>query len=178
MKAQTEFIDWLRDAYAMEKGMELTLAQQRDDETAPPIFREQAAAHCIETQRHAEAVEACLKNLGADVSTLKTTLAQGVELAKNAGSGFARDGHVKHLLAAYASEHFEIACYTALRTGAERLGLTEFAKTCAHIIAEEKRMAEWIETHLPQIVSAHLDLTEVQKSAAEKARRLVEDILR
>ncbi|OYW31243.1 MAG: hypothetical protein B7Z47_01605 [Chthoniobacter sp. 12-60-6] len=178
MKAQTEFIEWLRDAYAMEKGMELTLAQQRDDESAPPVFREQAAQHCIETQRHAEAVEACLRNLGADVSTLKTGFAQGVEFVKNADSGFARDGHVRHLLMAYASEHFEIACYTALRTGAERLGLVEFAQTCGQIIDEERRMAEWIEKHLPQIVSAHLDFTEMHKSPAQKARRFVEDIMR
>lgn len=177
MKAQAEFIEWLCDAYAMEKAMEQTLSKQRNDETLPPIYREQAALHYVETQLHAAAVADCLKMLGTDVSTLKTLFAQGWEVLRAVGSTCARESPVKQLFNAYAAEHFEIACYMALRTGAERLGLANFAATCTKIIDEETSMAAWLEINLPPLMSAYLDFAELEKSPAEKVGKFVEDII-
>ncbi|WP_395746117.1 ferritin-like domain-containing protein [Prosthecobacter sp.] len=176
MKAQTEFIHWLRSAYAMEKARELVLARQRDDEKAPPLFRQQAARHLLDTQRHAAIVAACLHDLGASASSLRNTLARGVARMKNAARHTTGDRHISALLSACASEHFEIACFSALRTCAQRLGLSQFALTCGEIIREEKRMAAWLEQHLPKIVSACLDLREMEKSPAKKARQFIDFI--
>jgi ferritin-like metal-binding protein YciE len=177
MKAQAEFIEWLCDAYAMEKAMEQTLSKQSNDPALPPIFREQAARHYVETQQHAAAVADCLKMLDTDVPTSKTLLAQGWELLRNAGSACAGESPVKQLFTACATEHFEIACYTALRTGAVRLGFVNFAATCEKIIQEEKLMAEWLELNLPALISAYLDFAEMDKSMTEKAGRIIADIL-
>ena len=157
MKTKDELIDWLRDAYAMERAMEMALGKQVDNPKVSQRMREQASIHYTETQGHAEAVHACLHKLGADVSTLKTVAARGLEFAKSAGTFFARDERVKDAIAAYASEHFEIACYTALRTAAQKVGIAEIVATCDAILKEEEAMAAWLEENLPKVVTDYLD---------------------
>lgn len=156
MNTKEEIIDWLRDAYAMERGLEITLQKQADNEKLLPSARQQAMLHRSETERHAEAVKACLESLGADTSTLKTGLAQGMEMAKGMATAFARDEQVKDILAAYAMEYFEIACYKALRVGGETLGLTSVVAMCDSIIPDEERMAKWLDANLPDLIRSYL----------------------
>ncbi|MDB6075534.1 MAG: hypothetical protein JWO89_3174 [Verrucomicrobiaceae bacterium] len=156
MNTKEELIEWLRDAYAMERGLEVTLQKMADTEDALPEFRERARQHKEETTGHAEDVKACLEQLGADTSTLKTTLAEGMEMVKGLGTSFAKDERVKDVLAGYASEHFEIACYTALLTAGARLQLPAVTEMCTKIIGEEQAMADWFDDHLPDVVGAYL----------------------
>jgi ferritin-like metal-binding protein YciE len=76
--------------------------------------------------------------------------------AKGFATMFARDEEIKDLLDAYAMEHFEVACYTALAAAANQAGLTQIADTCRGIISEEERMASWIKEFLPDRVSFYL----------------------
>src|SRR2546421_7430030 len=97
-KARDEIIDWLRDAYAMEKGLETALEKQaKSDELSAPV-RERAARHLDETRRHAEEVKSALQALVADTSTLKTSLGVVAQAAKGIGSKFASDERIKDLL--------------------------------------------------------------------------------
>ena len=156
MKTKEELIEWLRDAYAMETAMETALKKQIDSEKVSQAMREQASIHYVETQGHAEAISKCLVSLGADTSAMKTALAQGLEFLKGTGTMFAKDERVKDAIAAYASEHFEIACYTALRSGALKLGLPEVVGMCNAIILEEEKMAAWLQKNLPAVVEDYL----------------------
>jgi ferritin-like metal-binding protein YciE len=156
MKTKDELIEWLRDAYAMEVAMEMALKKHIDNEKVSARMREQASIHYVETQGHAQAVHDCLHSLGADTSALKTTLARGLEFMKGTGTMFAKDERVKDVLAAYASEHFEIACYSALRTAAQEAGIAAIVKTCDAIIAEEMNMARWLQDNLPSVVKDYL----------------------
>src|SRR4051812_9543373 len=61
-----EIIDWLRDAYAMEKGLENSLEKNSKNEELSQGVRERSAQHLEETRRHAEEVKAALKSLDAD----------------------------------------------------------------------------------------------------------------
>ncbi len=134
MKTKEELIDWLRDAYAMEKAMESALKKQINNDKLPLEARELASIHFTETEGHAEAVHACLHKLGADVSTLKTALAQGMEVVKGYGTMFARDEHIKDILAAYASEQ------------ADKTPVPE----------EEVSMAEKLQANLPDLIKSYL----------------------
>lgn len=157
MKTKDELIEWLRDAYAMEKAMEVTLKKQVDNPAVSMLLREQSAVHLKETQQHAEAVAACLKRLGSETSTLKTAMAKGMEIMKGASTAFAGDHRVKDLLGMCATEHFEIACYTALRAGAARFGIFDIVETCNQIMKQEQRMADWLEANLPHVVMSYLE---------------------
>lgn len=159
MKTKDELIEWLRDAYAMEKAMEVALKKQVDNPTVSMLLREQSAAHLKETRQHGEAVAECLKRLGSETSTLKTAMAKGMEIMKGASIAFAGDHRVKDLLGMCATEHFEIACYTALRAGAARFGIFEIVETCNQIIKQEQRMADWLEANLPHVVMSYMEET-------------------
>ena len=119
-------------------------------------MREQASIHYVETEGHAKAVEEALRNLGAETSLAKTVLAEGMEAVKGTATLFAKDERIKDSIAASASEHFEIACYTALRTGALKLGLPEVVGMCNAIILEEEKMAAWLQKNLPEVVGDYL----------------------
>ena len=155
-----EIIDWLRDAYAMERGLEGGLKKQSENEKLSQSIRDRAATHLEETKRHAEEVKNALQALGSDTSALKTSLGVIGQGTKGLATLFARDERIKDLLDAYMMEHFEIACYTALAAAAERAGLPEVAEVCARIITDEERMAESIRHSLPSEVTEYMFETE------------------
>lgn len=156
MNTKDELIDWLRDAYAMEKAMEIALKNQMDsDDTLQPL-RDLFETHLEETRLHAASVEACLASLGSQPSTVKTSLAEAIETVKGLGSAFAKDTGVKAMLASYAAEHFEIGCYLALISGARNLGLEDIARRCEQILADEQRMADWLQANISRAVTSYL----------------------
>ena len=155
-----ELIDWLRDAYAMERGLEITLQKQAQNEDLHDLVREQAKTHLGETRQHAEAVKRCLEQLGSDTSAIKTGMSTVMEAMKGMGSKFTRDERVKDLLVAYASEHFEIASYRALRAAAEAVGEPQIVAVCDRIIPDEERMAQTISAGLPVVVGSYLSEVE------------------
>jgi ferritin-like metal-binding protein YciE len=69
------------------------------------------------------------------------------------------DQLVKNVIADYAMEHFEMACYSALATAAEEAGLSDIARTCREIFGEEAEMADWLEEQIPEAARSHLHLT-------------------
>jgi ferritin-like metal-binding protein YciE len=151
-----EIVDWLKDAYAMERGLEKALEKQSKNDELSSMVRERAASHLEETRHHAEEVRSALQSLGSDTSALKTGMGNLAQTAKGVGSMFARDERIKDLLDAYSMEHFEIACYTALAAAAQRIGLTEVVEVCERILPDEQRMAEALIQSLPDEVQAYL----------------------
>lgn len=151
-----EVIDWLRDAYAMERGAEQALEKQAKNADLSTAVRQRAAAHLRETREHAEAVQTSLQALGADTSALKTGLGVITQLTKGLGTAFSSDERIKDLLDAYAMENFEIACYTALASAAERAGLAQVVETCRRIIPDEERMAQAIKNAIPGEIASYL----------------------
>ena len=156
MDTREELIDWLRDAYAMERGQEMALKKQTQNDDLEPALRQQMAMHLAETRSHAVAIEGCLRLLGSDTSFFKTAVGAGMAAVQGLSTAFARDERVKDLLAAYTSEHYEIACYQALRTAAELLGEDEVVEMCDSILPDEERMAEWLAANLPRVVRSYL----------------------
>src|SRR5579862_6664023 len=90
-----EIIDWLRDAYAMERGLEKALQKQSENDEVSPRIRERAAMHLQETRRHAEEVESALRSLDANTSSLKTTLGVMTQSTKGIATKFASDERIK-----------------------------------------------------------------------------------
>lgn len=157
-------IDWLRDAYAMERGLEKSLQKQSQNDDCSPSVRSRASQHLAETQRHAEEVHATLQSLGADTSALKTGLGLTAQATKGMASMFAQDEQIKDLLDAYSMEHFEIACYTALAAAAEAAGLAQVVEMCRRIIPDEEHMAQSIMESLPREVFYYLQIPEMAES--------------
>jgi ferritin-like metal-binding protein YciE len=155
-----EIVEWLKDAYGMERGLETALEKQSKNQDLNPEIRERAAIHWEETRGHAEQVRSMLQSLGSDTSLLKTSAGTLAQSAKGIMSAFARDERIKDLLDSYSMEHFEIACYTALAAAAEAAGLPEVIQMCQRILGDERRMAQAILESLPDEVTNYLIETE------------------
>ncbi|MGH7978294.1 MAG: DUF892 family protein, partial [Limisphaerales bacterium] len=147
-----EIVEWLRDAYAMERSQETALEklQANGDETI--ARRTSAAMHLTETRQHARIVESLLRSLGADASSFKTGLGIMAEKITGLATTMSHDERIKELLGNYAMENFEIACYSAIAVGAELAGLSHIANACRQIILDEEKMAETIRKELPHSV--------------------------
>ena len=159
MTTQDELIDRLSDIYALGKTLETALTKLSDNPSHCPAIRKQAAQHSGETRRHAEAVATFLKQLGTDPAALMKTMktpGTGMDLMKSPGTALVRDERIKEVLTVLVTEHFEIACHTILRKRASQLGLLEVVRICDQIVAEEKRMVNWLQQNMPPIFAAYL----------------------
>ncbi|HEX3625053.1 MAG TPA: DUF892 family protein [Verrucomicrobiae bacterium] len=156
MNARDEIIDWLRDAYAMERGLEMVLKKASGRSNYPHIVRFATEKHLEETRQHADMVEALLKSLGSNTSTVKTSASVVTNALAGLGTMVMHDELLKDLLVSYAAEHFEIAAYRAITTAAEIAGLPNVVDVCHKILLNEEQMAATIGQVLPQVVQGYL----------------------
>jgi ferritin-like metal-binding protein YciE len=152
MNIKHEITDWLRDAYAMERGQECALEKICANSDESFQCRTAAAMHLTETRQHARIVESLLRSLGEDASSFKTGLGVMAENIKGLGTTLSHEEKIKDLLSDYAMEHFEIACYSAIAAAAEAGGLSQITNACRQIILDEEKMAETIRKELPRTV--------------------------
>lgn len=152
-------IAWLRDAYAMEKALVPVLENHAKDAAAHPEMRARLEQHATETQRQAQLIEQCLRQLGEEPSTLKNTMAKVTGAIQSVASGAFKDDEVKNALSDFATENFEIACYKALIEAGRALQRDEIVRVCEQILPEEEAMARFLEQHLPTTVRDTLAVT-------------------
>src|SRR5690606_39156683 len=86
----------------------------------------------------------------------KSRIASITGMMGGMSTGMARDQLVKNAITDYATEHFEIACYTALITAARDYGDADTVLACESIRRDEQEMAQWLEQRLPIIVEETL----------------------
>lgn len=151
-----EVIDWLNDAYAMERSLEVMLSKQAENNDVHRAVRERARIHLDETREHAERLTRCLEKLGSAPSALKSVTGQVMELAKGFTTKFTRDERVKDFLAAYGSEYFEVACYKSLIAGATAAGETEILPLLEQNLKEDAAMADWLDMNVAAITRDYL----------------------
>jgi ferritin-like metal-binding protein YciE len=146
--------NWLDDAYAMESGLVSILQTHADhfDEVMPSIAQ-RIRQHVAETQTHASRVEQCLRVLNRPPSAVKSALSSAVATIESASTALFADHIVKDVLTDYASEQFEVACYTALVATATRLGFPEIARLCGQNLQEDQAMAAWLLDRVPAVLA-------------------------
>jgi ferritin-like metal-binding protein YciE len=140
----------------MERALEQNLENHAKDAADFPEIRTRIEQHIQETQRHAELIRGCLAQLNESPSTVKAWWGSMMGKAQGVSTGMYADEPVKNILADYAAEHFEIACYTSLIAAAEELRLEGIAETCREILREEEEMADWLCANIPAITQLHL----------------------
>lgn len=157
MEQKQQIVTWLRDAHAMEQAQENVLQSQIREARDMPEMEERLQQHLTETRGHRERVAAALSLLGESPSSVKSIAGGFMGMVEGMSTAMFRDMLVKNLIADYAMEHFEIACYRTLRVAANEAGFTDIATTCEEILKEETAMAEWLEEQIPDITRAHLN---------------------
>jgi ferritin-like metal-binding protein YciE len=94
--------------------------------------------------------------LGGSVSSGKAWFSNLMGKVKGVSTGMASDELVKNMLADYATEHFEMACYRSLIAAGEELGLPAVVEVCTQNLAEEQAMEDWIEDQIAEVTRLHL----------------------
>jgi ferritin-like metal-binding protein YciE len=160
-------IDWLRDAHALEEQAKSLLQAQIDRLEHYPEALPRLKQHLQETEQQRSMVESCLKDLGADTSTLKDWTTKFLANMQGFGHMMASDEILKHALASHAFERFEAASYHSLIKAAEVAQEPRVAQMARDILAQEEAMADWVWQNIP-------DLTEkfLRRSASDRDAKI------
>jgi ferritin-like metal-binding protein YciE len=149
MAHQETYLAWLKDAHAMEVNLVQVLENHAKDAEGHPQMQAKIQEHLQQTRHHADLVERCINRLGDNTSAIKSGMGKIMGAVQGISTGPAKDELIKNALADYASEHFEIACYTSLLAGAQALGDQETAMVCQQILRDEQDMARFLEQQIP-----------------------------
>jgi ferritin-like metal-binding protein YciE len=146
--AKEQLRRYLADAHALEmQAIELLeRASSPDAGKLADAYQE----HLVETRDHADAVEARLRSLGGDPSSLKDTAMRtgGINWALFFEAHPDTPGKVAGF--SYAFEHLEIGGYELLKRVAIRAGDDETAALAERILEQERGAADTIRTLLPE----------------------------
>jgi ferritin-like metal-binding protein YciE len=162
---QEHLVDWLRDAYAMEKHAESMLKAQASRLDHYPKLRERIEQHIDETLQQQKLLEGCLDRLGSSPSAIKDLTARMGAFGQAIGGMTTTDEVVKGGMSGYVFEHVEIASYTALIAAARAVGDTETQRCCETILPQEIAMANWLLENLPEVVTSYLARSQVGADA-------------
>jgi ferritin-like metal-binding protein YciE len=156
--AREMMVSGLRNAHGLEQQAIEMLERNAERLEHYPELHARIAQHLVKSRQQQAMVAQALQDLGESPSTLKDTvmgLVQNVQMMTHAA---ASDEVLKNSFAGYAFEHFEIASYRALMVIARAAGEPRVEQVAQQILAQEEEMANWLELHLPEIVSQHLVL--------------------
>ena len=158
--ARDRLIAWLQDAHAMEQMLEPILRNHANDAAqAMPDVAARDREHAEETRRHADRMREALERLGSAPSAAKSALANLMGPMQSVSTGMFTDELMENVLADYASEQFEVACYNALVTAAEELDEIEVAGLCRANLVEDQAMADWLDEQIPRFVRHTMQAT-------------------
>lgn len=138
------FLDWLRDAHAMEAQAETMLTAQINRLDSYPALKMRMEQHLRETEGQRDALGTLIDSLGDGSSFVKDAMGKVMAAGQGLSGVFAADEVMKGSLAAYAFESLEIATYTSLIAAAEELGETQAVSVLTPILEEERAMAAWL----------------------------------
>jgi len=156
--ARQEMITGLRNAHGLEQQAIEMLERNVERLEHYPQLKARVAQHLEESRQQQALVAQALEDLGESPSTLKDTamgLVQNVQMMVHAA---ASDEVLKNSFAGYAFEHFEIASYRALMVMARAASEQRVEQVAEQILRQEEEMADWLEQHLPEVVSQYLVL--------------------
>jgi ferritin-like metal-binding protein YciE len=168
----TKLVQYLNEAYGLEKRLETALQAHIAATTRPP-YKKRLKEHLTETKRHAREIKQRIKQLGGKAETVSApgpepiaeaaqavvagaqkavALAQG-PLHALRGTG-EDEKQLKNAKTEYASEAEEIATYTAIEALAEALGDRDTQRLARSIRRDEERMSSFLEKEIPRLTKA------------------------
>jgi ferritin-like metal-binding protein YciE len=166
MAHQDTVIAWLNDAHALELNLVQVLEHRVQDTKDHPHIQVRIQQHLEQTRHHAELVKGCIDRLGGSTSTVKSAMGKIGGFFQGVSTGMAKDEMVKNALSDYASEQFEIACYTSLIAAAQAIGDQQTAAVCQQILRDEEAMAQWLQQQIPMITQEFLGMQAREHGAA------------
>jgi ferritin-like metal-binding protein YciE len=115
-----------------------------------------------------QAIKECIERLGGSTSSVKAAGGKLMAMGQALSGMFVDDEVVKGSIASYTFEHMEIASYRVLIAAAEEAGDNQTKNVCQKILAEEERMAMWLEQHLHSVTRQFLKRDGMESTTADR----------
>jgi ferritin-like metal-binding protein YciE len=131
-------VDWLKDAYSLEKALTQVLDNQARRAEKFPHVHTKFIGHLEATRRHAQLVKGCLERYGEDVSRVKSGLAQIFGELQSQAMTSRPENVVRDSIMSAAAEQLEIGTYVAIISLARELGDDETVRICKEILEDEE----------------------------------------
>lgn len=147
-----KLVEWLTTAHALETKIIEVLGYHEGDAEEYIDIQGKIREHKEKTKKHAEMVEACLKQLGEDTSKIKDASSKVTGNLIGLSSDFMKDKVYANALAQFATENTELFLYKTIKEAAKKLDHREIASMCDKIIKEEEEMAKWLEDNISKLV--------------------------
>jgi len=175
-----KLITYLQDAHAMEHQITQALEAQVKDTAQYPQIQARIQQHLDETRQHEQRMAERLSVYGEKPSSVKSVGTNLIGSLIGAATGGRTDALSKSARDDYMTEHMEIAAYALLIATAQALGDTDTIRAAQANLADEIRMADWLEQHLPDTVvySFREDGIALDESQIPVLQRVVEQSLR
>lgn len=164
---ESHFMDWLRDAHAMEQQAETMLTAMAKRIENYPDLKRRIEQHIEETRNQAQLVAQCIERRGGDTSTMKDLAGKAMAGMQGAMGMFSSDEIVKGGMMSYAFEHFEIASYSNLIEAARMVGDRETMEICESILPQEQAMADWLLHNMAGVSRRFLELAQIPDAKAK-----------
>ncbi|MVA82519.1 DUF892 family protein [Agrobacterium vitis] len=162
---RTIFVTGLRNAHAMENQALSIMKPQLSRIENYPDVAQRLDLHMQETEGQLARLEAILRQLDEDHSTLKDMALSFTGAMATMGHTLAGDEILKNSFANFAFEHFEIAAYKSLIAVAECGGFPFAVSALQANLAEEQAMAAWIDDNLRAVTLKFASLKETGETA-------------
>ncbi|WP_406706771.1 ferritin-like domain-containing protein [Sodalis sp.] len=162
------YLDWLRDAHAMEEQAETMLKKMAGRLEHYPVLETRIKQHIDETREQQRLVESIIKRYDSSSSTFKDVTAKMAAIGQAMGGMLASDEVVKGAISGYVFENLEIASYTSLIAAAKAVGDTDGERILTQILAQEKAMASWLLEHLPEVTQQFMMRSKAPHTEARK----------
>ncbi|WP_159567709.1 ferritin-like domain-containing protein [Budvicia diplopodorum] len=150
------FIDWLRNAHAMEEQAETLLEGMKTRVKEYPQLQSRIIQHIQETKQQQAQLKTCIERLDSSTSTLKDLAGKAIATGQVMSGVFMEDEIVKGTIGAYVFENMEIASYITLIAAAELLGDSQTKHVLEGILLQEQEMSDWLLANMPTITKAYL----------------------
>jgi len=162
------YLDWVRDAHAMEQQAETMLKDMAERLEHYPSLQIRIRQHIEETKQQQKLVKSVIDRHDTSNSTFKDITGRMTAMLQGLGSMVVSDEVVKSAICGYVFEQFEVACYKTLISAAQSVGDSEGKRMFESILKQEEEMAAWLAQHLPEITQQFLTRAETPGVKAKR----------
>lgn len=155
MKIHDMYLNWLRDAHAMEEQALTMLGSMSERLAHYDHLRARIEQHIAETERQEKALRQLLER-DSGTSLMKDLSGKVAATGQALGGVFVSDEVIKGVIAGYTFEHMEIASYNVLIATARIIDDVEAITIYEQSLAEEQSMANWLAQNMEATTDYYL----------------------
>ncbi|MDY0927953.1 DUF892 family protein [Pantoea trifolii] len=153
MTKEFVYLDWLRDAHAMEKHAESLLQAATLRLEDFPLLQARMKQYTKQTCEQQQQVKDVLKRYDSNWSALKDALGRMSAVGQAASDMLRDEEGVRIAVSSYVFCNYKVATYTALLAAAQQAADSKGIKTFQLILQDEVQMADWLLHQLPDVAN-------------------------